>query len=77
MPTPSQLVNLDGFSSAEELESVGAERLKVSLQALGLKCGGTLQERAQRLFSTKGKEPKDLAPSLFAKAGRQRRGKNK
>lgn len=33
--------------------------------ALGLKCGGTLEERAQRLFSTKGL--KSLDPSLLAK----------
>lgn len=35
--------------------------------ALGLKCGGTLQERAIRLFQTKGKRLQDLDPSLFAK----------
>lgn len=33
--------------------------------ALGLKCGGTLEERAQRLFSTKGKG--SLDPSLMTK----------
>ena len=35
--------------------------------ALGLKCGGTLEERAIRLFQTKGKRLQDLDPSLFAK----------
>ncbi|KAK6617812.1 hypothetical protein RUM43_014040 [Polyplax serrata] len=33
--------------------------------ALGLKCGGTLEERAQRLFTTKGR--KEFDPSLLAK----------
>lgn len=47
------------------------------LQSLGLKCGGTLQERAQRLFSTKGKSLEELDPSLFAKAGKSRKRKNK
>ena len=47
------------------------------LQSLGLKCGGTLQERAARLFSTKGKSLEDLDPSLFAKAGKSRKRKNK
>jgi splicing factor 3A subunit 3 len=35
--------------------------------ALDLKCGGTLEERAQRLFSTKGKSMAEIDPSLFAK----------
>jgi splicing factor 3A subunit 3 len=35
--------------------------------ALNLKCGGTLQERAIRLFQTKDKRLQDLDPSLFAK----------
>uniref|UniRef100_A0A667XVY4 Splicing factor 3a, subunit 3 n=1 Tax=Myripristis murdjan TaxID=586833 RepID=A0A667XVY4_9TELE len=43
------------------------DRLKSALMALGLKCGGTLEERAQRLFSTKGKSLESLDPSLFAK----------
>ena len=73
--THTQPINLDSYSSAEELESAGLERLKVALQALGLKCGGTLQERAQRLFSTKGKTIEELDPSLFAKAGKQRKRK--
>ena len=47
----------------------------MALQVLGLKCGGTLQERAQRLFSTKGKTVEELDPSLFAKAGKQRKRK--
>jgi splicing factor 3A subunit 3 len=35
--------------------------------ALGLKCGGSLEERAIRLFQTKGKRLQDLDPSLFSK----------
>ena len=60
-----------------ELESVGAEQLKLVLQAMGLKCGGTLQERAQRLFSTKGKSLEELDSSLFAKASKSRKRRNK
>lgn len=45
----------------------GAERLKEALQALGLKCGGTLRQRAERLMLTKGKRLEDLDKSLFAK----------
>ncbi|KAL0268427.1 UNVERIFIED_CONTAM: hypothetical protein PYX00_010380 [Menopon gallinae] len=58
-------LDLSAFSSWEELASLGLDRLKSALMALGLKCGGTLEERAQRLFSTKGKTQFD--PSLIAK----------
>ena len=69
---------MDDYGSAVELESVGGERLKSVLQSMGLKCGGTLQERAQRLFSTRGKSLEELDPSLFAKAGKSsRKRKNK
>ncbi|KAK3710533.1 hypothetical protein QZH41_009360, partial [Actinostola sp. cb2023] len=58
---------IDDYKISSELESLGLDQLKKQLMALGLKCGGTLQERAQRLFSTKGKSLKDLDRSLFAK----------
>lgn len=58
-------LDLSAFSSAEELASLGLDRLKSALMALGIKCGGTLEERAQRLFSTKGKQ--DIDPALMTK----------
>jgi len=67
-------VDLTDYSSAEELEGVGLEVLKFSLTELGLKCGGNLQERAQRLYSTKNIPREQLDPSLFAKPAK---GKNK
>uniref|UniRef100_A0A8C3GHA6 Splicing factor 3a subunit 3 n=1 Tax=Cairina moschata TaxID=8855 RepID=A0A8C3GHA6_CAIMO len=62
-------INLKSSESSvlKELASLGLDRLKSALLALGLKCGGTLEERAQRLFSTKGKSLESLDPSLFAK----------
>lgn len=64
-------LDLSAFSSWEELASLGLDRLKSALMALGIKCGGTLEERAQRLFSTKGK--RSIDPALLAKKdlGRQ------
>uniref|UniRef100_A0A8C5NST9 SF3A3 factor n=1 Tax=Junco hyemalis TaxID=40217 RepID=A0A8C5NST9_JUNHY len=59
-------LDLSAFSSWEELASLGLDRLKSALLALGLKCDGTLEKRAQRLFSTKGKSLEALGPSLFA-----------
>lgn len=55
------------FSSAAEMESLGLETLKCALQARGLKCGGTLQERALRLFSVRGLAREQIDPALFAK----------
>ncbi|XP_040286511.1 replication stress response regulator SDE2 isoform X1 [Bufo bufo] len=59
--------DLLSFTSAAELEALGLEKLKVELMALGLKCGGTLQERASRLFSVRGQSREQIDPSLFAK----------
>ncbi|BFZ25141.1 hypothetical protein BsWGS_28180 [Bradybaena similaris] len=61
-------LDLSAFSSWEELASLGLDRLKSALMALGVKCGGTLEERAQRLFGTKGKTLDELDPALFAKS---------
>ena len=36
-------LDLSAFSSPEELGTLGLDRLKSALIALGLKCGGTLQ----------------------------------
>ena len=57
----------DDSITAQELSTLGLDRLKSALVALGLKCGGTLQERAERLFLTKGRKLTELNPSLFAK----------
>ncbi|CAF4901285.1 unnamed protein product [Pieris macdunnoughi] len=47
-------LDLSAFSSWEELASLGLDRLKSALMALGLKCGGTLEERAQRFATIVG-----------------------
>jgi len=52
----------------KELASLGLDRLKSALMALNLKCGGTLEQRADRLFGTKGKNLDELKPSLFSKS---------
>ncbi|XP_002717526.3 splicing regulator SDE2 [Oryctolagus cuniculus] len=62
-----ETIDLLAFSSVAELESLGLERLKCGLLALGLKCGGTLQERASRLFSVRGLAREQIDPALFAK----------
>lgn len=53
--------------------SLGLDRLKSALQALSMKCGGALEDRAKRLFSTKGVSLENLKSSAFSKS----RGKGK
>ncbi|XP_041044578.1 replication stress response regulator SDE2 [Carcharodon carcharias] len=62
------LKNWMALNSVEELESLGLDRLKSELMTLGLKCGGTLQERAARLFSVKGLTKEKIDPTLFARS---------
>jgi hypothetical protein len=50
---PHAPVDLSRFASPAQLESLGLEALKAELSSRGLKCGGTLCERAARLFLLK------------------------
>jgi len=61
---PLDLINIH---SAEDLEKLGLDRLKSALTAIGLKCGGTLQARAERLFSTKGLKEEDIPAAIKVK----------
>ncbi|XP_041467794.1 replication stress response regulator SDE2-like isoform X1 [Lytechinus variegatus] len=70
-------INLDDYPSSADLEDLGLDRLKSALMERGMKCGGTLQERAQRLYSVRGLEPSEIDPSLLAKAGKGKKGKKK
>ncbi|XP_068455647.1 splicing regulator SDE2 [Clinocottus analis] len=62
-------------SSVAQLESLGLELLKEELASRGLKCGGTLTERAQRLFSVRGLTPSQIPPALLAKPAKTARRK--
>ena len=66
-PTPIEPLNLDEYESAEALEALGLDRLKSACIAIEVKCGGTLQERAQRLWSLKGLDPSEYPEKLRAK----------
>ncbi len=60
-------VKLEEYQLAEELQKLGLDRLRAELEARGLKCGGTLQQRAERLISVKGIRPEDIDPKLRPK----------
>ena len=44
---------LEGVESVEDLVALGGEQLKRELAAVGLKCGGTVRQRAERLLLVK------------------------
>lgn len=60
-------IDLQAFDTVEELESLGAELLKDALAKMGLKCGGTMRQRAERLMLTKTVPLEKLDRKLFAK----------
>jgi hypothetical protein len=64
---PERPLNFADYNSAVEMDVLGMERLKSELQAHGLKCGGTLQERAARLFLLKSTPIDKLPKKLLAK----------
>jgi hypothetical protein len=73
---PINSLDLSAFDSASELEPLGMDRLKAALQCRGVKCGGSLQERAARLFALKGLRSHEIDPKLLASSSRKRkRGK--
>ncbi|CAA7026692.1 unnamed protein product [Microthlaspi erraticum] len=61
------LIDLDYYKTVEELIAVGPERLKEALGALGLKVGGTVRQRAERLFLTKHTSLEKLDKKHFTK----------
>lgn len=66
-------MDLSSVSSVQQLEFLGLDVLKEELMSRGLKCGGTLSERAARLFSVRGLSPDQIDPALLAKAAKSRR----
>ncbi|KFM59329.1 hypothetical protein X975_26200, partial [Stegodyphus mimosarum] len=50
-------IDLLSYQSVTELEALGLERLKTALIVRGLKCGGSISDRAQRLWKIRGLEP--------------------
>jgi hypothetical protein len=56
----------DEFSSTAALEALGLDHLKAELDRRGLKCSGTLEQRAARLFSIRNL-PEDQIPHKLKK----------
>ena len=60
------------FCTEKALQEVGLDRLKQELKSRGMKCGGTLSERAQRLLLVRGLAPEQYPPHVLAKQNRKR-----
>ncbi|KAI7743339.1 hypothetical protein M8C21_032524 [Ambrosia artemisiifolia] len=67
----NEKIDLEYFSTVDELVAIGPEKLKEALGALGLKTGGTVQQRAERLFLTKHTPLEKLDKKHFAKGLRK------
>ena len=69
-------IDLAAYASADELELLGLDVLKAECQRKGLKCCGTLQERAERLWATRGvpewRIKTSVDPALLAKPAKKR-----
>ena len=73
MTRPLRLALAQAFASAAELEPLGLERLKAECSARGLKCGGTLAERAARLLLLRDAPLAALEKKHLAAAGPPKR----
>ena len=59
--------DLGKCESLDEAKQLGMDRLKEILTSMGCKCGGSLDERAARLFSLKGLKRQDYPKKVRAK----------
>ena len=65
-------ISLADYSNPAELEAVGLVRLKTELVKHGLKCGGSLSDRAARLFLLKDTPVDKLDQKHFSKPNKQK-----
>ncbi|KAG8097958.1 hypothetical protein GUJ93_ZPchr0013g37249 [Zizania palustris] len=61
------VIDLEYYTTVEELVELGPEKLKEALAARGLKSGGTIQQRAERLFLLKHTPLEQLDRKHFVK----------
>lgn len=55
------------ISSRTSPARAGADKLKEALSARNMKCGGTPEQRAERLFQCRGRQLHELPANLFTK----------
>ncbi|PAA58351.1 hypothetical protein BOX15_Mlig022063g1, partial [Macrostomum lignano] len=70
-PAVVELIDLSAIDSLESAEALGLDSLKDQLRLRGLKCGGSLRDRAQRLLAVRGLQPGDYPAALLAKPAKK------
>lgn len=70
-------IDLSGVASASELGVFGADHLKAELTRMGLKCGGSLQMRCDRLFLLKSTPLSEMPRKHLAKKTQQQQQQSK
>eukprot|EP00850_Spirogloea_muscicola_P008355 SM000044S16002 [mRNA] locus=s44:547480:551288:+ [translate_table: standard] len=65
--TMQNVIDLDVYDTVEAILELGPEKLKEALSSVGLKTGGTPQQRAERLLSLKDTPLDELDRKHFAK----------
>jgi len=60
-------IDLKAMASIEELIALPMDHLKQECVRRGLKCGGSAQERAERLWTIKDLKPKKYPKQMLAK----------
>jgi splicing factor 3A subunit 3 len=73
----SSTIDLAAYSSLEQLESLGGDKLKKKMLSLGLKCGGKVHERACRLWSIRHIPIDQVDRSLIARKTKTLKRKSK
>lgn len=71
------MIEVESYRSPEDLMELGLDCLKNELQSRGLKCGGTLEERAKRLWAIRGKSDHQIDPNLKAANVINKKGKKR
>ena len=66
-------VSLKGYANAFDMQALGLEVLKAELSHRGVKCGGTLADRAERLFQVRDLKKNEIPKDLRAKKQRAKR----
>ncbi|XP_074316731.1 splicing factor SF3a60 homolog [Silene latifolia] len=72
---PRDGFELDQYDTVEGLMELGPEKLKEVLDCLGLKSGGTLQQRAERVFLAKDANLDDMSRKHFRNDKKEERVK--
>ena len=68
---PAEPISLGPYDTPKALEALGLDALKAQLQLHRLKCGGTLSDRAARLFLLKDTPRSQLSTKHFAPPARK------